>query len=66
VYYLPDIHLKKLFRISEEQSIENNRKKLECKARVFHKEDEQHFKNYVNKIFNIDVKFYHEPIKKKN
>jgi hypothetical protein len=54
-----------IYRNSEEQAIENNSNKLECKAMVFHKEDEQHFKNYVDKIFNTDVEFFHEPFKKR-
>ncbi|HEY6535753.1 MAG TPA: hypothetical protein VIY08_08180 [Candidatus Nitrosocosmicus sp.] len=54
-----------IFEHAEMRPVENHKNILECKAMVFHKEDEQHFKNYVDKVFNADVEFFHEPFSKR-
>lgn len=49
----------------DEKEINPNNNKLECRAMVFHKEDEIHFRNYVIRITGGNVVFNHEPFTKR-
>lgn len=54
-----------LYEGAEVTTISDIQDKLECKAMVFHHEDEQHFKNFVDKLTGSEVTFHPEPVQKR-
>lgn len=51
-----------LYEPTQVTPIPNIQNKLECKAMVFHHEDEQHFKNFVEKLIGHEVTFIPESV----